>query len=159
MRRSVRIVGHPDIPAAGNLSTSGTSRLKTGYAVSCGDSLGIRQQDPFWAKNANMGLSTINAKAATIATAPAFREAFKTRRCLVPADAFYKWQKIDAKTKQPFAIGMKDGSPCAFAGLRDRWRDPATKERLETFTVTTTEPDEVVEPMHNRMPVIIQPKE
>ena len=80
-----------------------------------------------------------NAKAETVATAPAFREAFKTRRCLVPADAFYEWQKIDAKTKQPFAIGMKDGSPYAFAGLWDRWRDPSTKEPLETLTVITTD--------------------
>jgi putative SOS response-associated peptidase YedK len=95
---------------------------------------------PFWAKNAKMGLSTINAKAETVATAPAFREAFKTRRCLVPADAFYEWQKIDAKAKQPFAIGMKDGSPYAFAGI-------------------TTDPNELLEPLHNRMPVIIQPKD
>jgi len=57
----------------------------------------------------------------------------------VPADAFYEWQKIDAKTKQPFAIGMKDGSPYAFAGLWDRWRDPSTKEPLETLTVITTD--------------------
>jgi putative SOS response-associated peptidase YedK len=114
---------------------------------------------PFWAKDAKMGLSTINAKAETVATAPAFREAFKTRRCLVPADAFYEWQKIDAKTKQPFAIGMKDGSPYAFAGLWERWRDPATKEPLETFTVITTDPNELLEPLHNRMPVIIQPKD
>jgi putative SOS response-associated peptidase YedK len=114
---------------------------------------------PFWAKNAKMGLSTINAKAETVATAPAFREAFKARRCLVPADAFYEWQKIDAKTKQPFAIGMKDGSPYAFAGLWERWKDPATREGLETFTVITTDPNEVIEPMHNRMPVIIQPKD
>jgi putative SOS response-associated peptidase YedK len=107
-----------------------------------------------------MGLSTINAKAETVATAPAFREAFKTRRCLVPADAFYEWvQKIDAKLKQPFAIGMKDGSPYAFAGLWERWGDPKTKEPLETFTVITTDPNELVEPMHNRMPVIIQPKD
>jgi putative SOS response-associated peptidase YedK len=77
----------------------------------------------------------------------------------VPADAFYEWQKIDAKTKQPFAIGMKDGSPYAFAGLWERWRDPATREPLETFTVITTDPNELVEPMHNRMPVIIQPKD
>jgi hypothetical protein len=65
-----------------------------------------------------------------VGTAPAFREAFKTRRCLVPADAFYEWQKIDVKTKQPFAIGMKDGSPYPFAGLWERWKDAATKERL-----------------------------
>jgi putative SOS response-associated peptidase YedK len=98
-----------------------------------------------------MGFSTINAKAETVGTAPAFREAFKTRRCLVPADAFYEWQKIDVKTKQPFAIGMKDGSPYPFAGLWERWKDAATKERLETFTVITTDPNEMVEPLHNRM--------
>jgi putative SOS response-associated peptidase YedK len=106
-----------------------------------------------------MGVSTINAKAETVATAPAFREAFKARRCLVPADAFYEWQKIHAKTKQPFAIGMKDGSPYAFAGLWERWRDPATREPLEAFTVITTDPNELLEPLHNRMPVIIQRKD
>jgi putative SOS response-associated peptidase YedK len=90
-----------------------------------------------------MGFSTINAKAETVATAPAFREAFKSRRCLVPADAFYEWQKIDAKTKQPFAIGMKDGSPYTFAVLWERWRDPATREPLETFTVITTDPQRI----------------
>jgi putative SOS response-associated peptidase YedK len=73
---------------------------------------------PFWAKDATMGLSTVNGTAETVATAPAFREAFKIRRSLVPADAFYEWQKIDAKTKQPFAIAMKDGSPHADATER-----------------------------------------
>jgi putative SOS response-associated peptidase YedK len=100
-----------------------------------------------------------STKAETVATAPAFREAFKTRRCLVPADAFYEWQKIDAKTNQPFAIGMKDSSPYAFAGLWERWRDPATKEPLETFTVITTDANELPEPMHDRMPVILEPKD
>jgi putative SOS response-associated peptidase YedK len=114
---------------------------------------------PFWSKNAKIGYSTINAKAETVATAPAFREAFKSRRCLIPADAFYEWQKIDAKTKQPFAIGMKDGSPYAFAGLWERWRDPATREPLETFTVITTDPNELVQPLHDRMPVILEPKD
>jgi len=112
---------------------------------------------PFWSKNAKIGYSTINAKAETVATAPAFREAFKSRRCLIPADAFYEWQKIDAKTKQPFAIGMKDGSPYAFAGLWERWREPATKEPLETFTVITTDANELLEAMHDRMPVILAP--
>jgi putative SOS response-associated peptidase YedK len=105
----------------------------------------------FWAKDTKMGLETI-------ATAPAFREAFKNRRCLVPAEAFYEWLKLDSKTKQPFAIGMKDGSPYAFAGLWERWRDPASKQPLETFTVITTDPNELVEPLHNRMPVILRPK-
>jgi putative SOS response-associated peptidase YedK len=114
---------------------------------------------PVWSRNAKIGYSTINAKAETVATAPAFREAFKSRRCLIPADAFYEWQKIDAKTKQPFAIGMKDGSPYAFAGLWERWRDPATKEPLETFTVITTDANELLEAMHDRMPVILEPKD
>jgi putative SOS response-associated peptidase YedK len=114
---------------------------------------------PFWAKDPKIGYSTINAKAETIATAPAFREAFKFRRCLVPADLFYEWQKIDAKTKQPFAIGLKDGSPYAFAGLWERWRDPKTREPLETFTIITTDPNELLEPLHNRMPVILQPQD
>jgi putative SOS response-associated peptidase YedK len=114
---------------------------------------------PYWSKNAKIGYSTINAKAETVATAPAFREALKHRRCLVPADAFYEWQKIDAKTKQPFAIGMKDGSPYAFAGLWERWRDPATREPLETFTVITTDPNELLQPLHDRMPVILEPKD
>ncbi len=114
---------------------------------------------PFWARDAKIGYSTINAKAETIAISPSFREAFRRRRCLVPADAFYEWQKIDAKTKQPFAIGMKDGSPYAFAGLWERWRDPATKEVLETYTIITTDPNELLEPLHNRMPVILHPKD
>jgi putative SOS response-associated peptidase YedK len=114
---------------------------------------------PVWSRNAKIGYSTINAKAETVATAPAFREAFKSRRCLIPADAFYEWQKIDAKTKQPFAIGMKDGSPYAFAGLWERWRDPSTKEPLETFTVITTDANELLEAMHDRMPVILEPKD
>ncbi len=114
---------------------------------------------PFWAKDAKVGFSAINAKAETVATAPAFREAFKHRRCLVPADAFYEWQKLDAKNKQPFAIALKSGEPYAFAGLWERWRDPASREPLETFTIITTDPNELVEPLHDRMPVIVPEKD
>jgi putative SOS response-associated peptidase YedK len=114
---------------------------------------------PFWAKEPKIGLSTINAKAETVASAPAFREAFRHRRCLVPADIFFEWQKIDAKTKQPFAIALKSGDPYAFAGLWERWRDPNSPVPLETFTVLTTDPNELVEPFHNRMPVILEPRD
>jgi putative SOS response-associated peptidase YedK len=114
---------------------------------------------PYWSKDAKIGYSTINAKAETITTAPAFREAIQRRRCLVPADAFYEWQKLDAKTKQPFAIALQNGEPYAFAGLWEGWRDPKTRERLETFTVITTDANELIEPMHNRMPVILEPKD
>jgi putative SOS response-associated peptidase YedK len=111
---------------------------------------------PFWAKDPKIGLHTINAKAETITTAPAFREAIKYRRCLVPADAFYEWQKLDAKNKQPFAISLKSGQPYAFAGLWERWKDrEAGGAELLTFTVITTDPNEVVQPLHDRMPVII----
>jgi putative SOS response-associated peptidase YedK len=74
----------------------------------------------FWAKEPSIGLRTINAKAETLTTAPAFRKAIKYRRCLVPADAFYEWVQVDAKTKQPFAIALKDGQPYALAGLWEK---------------------------------------
>ncbi|MGC2236074.1 MAG: SOS response-associated peptidase [Pyrinomonadaceae bacterium] len=114
---------------------------------------------PYWSKDAKMGLRSINARAETVATAPAFRDAFRYRRCLVPAEAFYEWQKLDAKTKQPFAIGMKDGSPYAFAGVWDRWKDPATREPLETFAIITCDPNELLQTMHDRMPVIVPAKD
>ena len=82
---------------------------------------------PSWARDAKVGYSTINAQAETIRISPTYREAFKHRRCLVPADAFYEWQKICPKTKQPFAIALKNGEPYAFAGLWEIWRD--TKAR------------------------------
>ena len=113
---------------------------------------------PFWAKDAKIGYSTINARSEEVAGKPAFREAFRKRRCLVPADAFYEWARIDAKTKKPFAIALKSGEPYAFAGLWERWR-PKEGEALETFTILTTDANEVLQPIHNRMPVILEPKD
>jgi putative SOS response-associated peptidase YedK len=81
------------------------------------------------------------------------------RRCLVPADAFYEWQKLDAKHKQPFAIALASREPYGFAGLWDRWKDPPTGQWLETFSIITTDPNDVVAPLHNRMPVIIERKD
>jgi putative SOS response-associated peptidase YedK len=112
---------------------------------------------PFWAKDAKIGFSTINAKAETVATRPAFRDAFKSGRCLVPADGFYEWKKLDATTKQPYRIVMADGSPMAFAGLWERWRDPASGETVRSFTIVTTAPNALCARIHNRMPVIIDP--
>lgn len=114
---------------------------------------------PFWAKDTKIGYTTINAKAETVATSPTFRNALKCRRCLVPADGFYEWQKIDAKKKQPYAIGLKDGSPFAFAGLWDTWKDKATGQPLETFTIITTGRNELTAKVHNRLPVILAPKD
>jgi putative SOS response-associated peptidase YedK len=116
---------------------------------------------PFWAQDAKIGYSTINARAEEITSKPAYREALKKRRCLVPADAFYEWQRLDAKTKRPFAFALSSGEPYAFAGLWESWRPktPADAAPLETFTILTTDPNELMEPVHNRMPVILEPKD
>src|SRR6185437_14394062 len=87
---------------------------------------------PFWAKDVKIFYSTINATAENVATEPAFRDAFRRQRCLVPADGFYEWQKRDGNTKQPYRIVMADGSPMAFAGLWKRWTDPASGEAVPT---------------------------
>lgn len=114
---------------------------------------------PYWAKDSKIGFSTINAKAETVATSPTFREAWKRRRCLVPAEWFYEWKKIDEKTKQPYAIGLKDGSLFAFAGLWETWHDKTTGEKLRTYSIITTDPNELMVPIHDRMPVILARKD
>lgn len=116
---------------------------------------------PFWAKDAKIAYSTINARAEDAAAKPAFREALKKRRCLVPADAFYEWQRLEGKNKQPFAFALASGEPYAFAGLWECWRpkEPADATPLESFTILTTDPNELMEPVHNRMPVILDPKD
>ncbi len=109
---------------------------------------------PAWARDASTGYSMINARAEEVAEKPAYREALKKRRCLVPADAFYEWQKRHAKTKTPFAFALRGGEPYAFAGLWERWK-PHEGPPLETFTIVTTDPNEVMQPIHDRMPVIL----
>lgn len=113
---------------------------------------------PYWAKDAKIGYSTINARAEEVATKPLYREAMKKRRCLIPADAFYEWQRLAGKAKRPFAFGLKSGEPYAFAGLWEHWK-PREGEPLETFTILTTDPNELAEKVHDRMPVILEPKD
>ena len=110
---------------------------------------------PYWAKDVKIGYSTINARAEEVASRPLYREALKKRRCLIPADAFYEWQKLNEKARLPFAFGMQSGEPYAFAGLWERWK-PKKGEPLETFTILTTDPNELAEPVHDRMPVILE---
>jgi putative SOS response-associated peptidase YedK len=121
---------------------------------------------PAWARSAREGAMRFNARAEDLASKPSFREALRKRRCLVPADAFYEWQKLGPKQKRPYAIAMKDGGLYAFAGLWERWKEPqgdwpegAEGGWLETFTIITTDPNELMEPFHNRMPVIIARKD
>lgn len=110
---------------------------------------------PFWAKDPSIGSRMINARAETISEKPSFRNAFKRRRCLILADGFYEWQKIpNTKVKIPTYIRMKDRVPFAFAGIWEDWHSPDGSQILST-TIITTEPNELVKPIHNRMPVIL----
>ena len=109
---------------------------------------------PYWTKDPRLAYRTINARVETIDSAPSYREAFKRRRCLIPADGFYEWKKV-LGGKIPYSIGMKDDSPFVFAGLWEGWKDPATNEWLRTCTIITGEPNELVAQIHTRMPVIL----
>ena len=92
----------------------------------------------------------------TVTSKPAFREAFESRRCLIPADGFYEWLRAE-KAKQPFHFGMADDSLFAFAGLWDRWRDPSGQV-LESCSILTTSPNSLLANVHDRMPVILSPE-
>jgi putative SOS response-associated peptidase YedK len=109
---------------------------------------------PFWAKDPGLGARLINARSETVADKPAFRAAFRRRRCLVPADGFFEWQKQNGK--QPFFIRLKNGRPFAFAGLWERWQGEEGSA-IESCTLLTTRPNELLRPLHNRMPVILHP--
>jgi putative SOS response-associated peptidase YedK len=114
---------------------------------------------PSWAKDPAIGYKLINARAESIAEKPGFRTAFKKRRCLIPADGFYEWRlESDGRTKTPMRIRMKSKEPFTFAGLWETWKDPQEKE-IRTFTIITTEPNEILQPIHNRMPVIMKPED
>jgi putative SOS response-associated peptidase YedK len=110
---------------------------------------------PHWAKDMSIGDNAINARAETVAKLPTFRDAFKRSRCVIPATHFYEWQKQNKGPKVPHAIKRMDGGPMSFAGLSSRWTDKATGEVVETSTIITTTPNAVMEPLHNRMPVIL----
>ncbi len=118
---------------------------------------------PYWSKGTSRagagskpGSSAINARSETIMTNALYRDALMRRRCLVPASGFYEWKKLDEKHKQPYAIRVKDTSLCAFAGVWERWKDKATQQTLETYSIVTTAPNELTAAIHDRMPVILR---
>jgi putative SOS response-associated peptidase YedK len=108
---------------------------------------------PPWAENPSIGNRLINARAETVATKPAFRSAFIKRRCLILADGFYEWQKVE-HGKQPMYVRVDGGRPFAFAGLYEVWH-PGAEDETITCTIITTEPNELMRAIHNRMPVIL----
>ena len=111
---------------------------------------------PSWSEDPKIQYHTINAKSETAAHKPAFRSAFKRRRCIIPADGFFEWAKV-GKEKRPHWFHRKDGKPFIFAGLWERWQ-PASGDAVESCTIMTTEANEVVKPFHDRMPVILDAK-
>jgi putative SOS response-associated peptidase YedK len=111
---------------------------------------------PFWARDPKIGNNLINAKAETISEKPSFKQAFTKRRCLIPADGFYEWQKRGKEPSQPIYVRRRDGGLFAFAGLWEAWKTPEG-ETLETCTIITVEPNELISKIHHRMAAILKP--
>lgn len=112
---------------------------------------------PSWAKDSSIGARLINARSETVAEKPAFRRAFKQSRCVIPADGFYEWRKTDGK-KQPFFFRMRDERPFGFAGLWERWEGEGSRP-VNSCAILTTGANEVLRPVHDRMPVILHPED
>lgn len=110
---------------------------------------------PSWAKDAKVGYKMINARAETVADKPAYRAAFRRHRCLIPATGFYEWQQTDCK--QPYNVRMRGGEPFALAGLWEHWSYEGTV--IESCTIVVTDANELMRRIHDRMPVILQPKD
>jgi len=116
---------------------------------------------PSWAKDVKIGDRQINARAEKVASSNAYKRAFAQRRCIIPADGFYEWQVVEGKkAKQPWFIRRRDGEPLAFAGLWEVWHDPNDPDqenapRLRTCVIITTDANEALRPIHDRMPVVL----
>jgi putative SOS response-associated peptidase YedK len=113
---------------------------------------------PSWAKDRKIAYKFINARAETIATSSAYKKAFAKRRCLVPIDGFFEWKKV-GKEKRPYMIAMADREPFTLAGLWENWKDPDSGEWVRTFTIVTTDANDLVATLHDRMPVVIAPED
>jgi putative SOS response-associated peptidase YedK len=112
---------------------------------------------PSWSKDKSIGSKMINARSETVTEKPSFRQAIRYRRCLVPSSGFYEWS-TEGKEKRPMYIRLKDGSPMVFAGLWETWKN-ADGEVIESCSILTTASNRLIEPLHNRMPVILSPDE
>ena len=110
---------------------------------------------PYWAKELTIGNKMFNARAETIREKPSFKIPFQRRRCLVPADGFYEWKKVEGGKKQPYVITLKSEEIFSFAGLWDVWKNP-DGNLINSFTIITTSPNSLMEDIHDRMPVILK---
>lgn len=110
---------------------------------------------PFWAKDRKIAYKTINARGETVEKKPAFRSSFKKKRCLIVADGFYEWKRLSKTDKVPHHMVVDGGKPFAMAGIWARWTDPETDEDVHSCSIVTTGPNGLMEPIHDRMPVIL----
>ncbi|QHZ48443.1 SOS response-associated peptidase [Bacillus sp. NSP9.1] len=111
---------------------------------------------PPWSKDEKIGYKMINARAETLSEKPSFRKPLVSKRCIIPADGFYEWKRVDAKTKKPMRIKLKSDGLFSFAGLWEKWQ-PADGKPVYTCTIITTKPNDLMKDIHDRMPVILKP--
>jgi SOS response associated peptidase (SRAP) len=115
---------------------------------------------PNWCKDPAGGRKPINAKCETVRDLATFRDAYRTRRCILPVDGFFEWKAVKGqKAKQPYAIAMKDGAPFGIAGIWENWKEPACGEWIRTFAIITTNANALVAEIHDRMPVVLAPND
>jgi len=115
---------------------------------------------PHWCNDPQGGRKPIKAKCETVQSLPTFREAYRSRRCILPVDGFFEWMAIKGqKAKQPFAIAMKDGSPFGMGGIWENWKNPNSGEWIRTFAILTTDANELVASIHNRMPLVLNSRD
>lgn len=157
MQQLFQFEERPNLPARFNIAPSQDVPIVRRRKDGTGRELALVRWGliPPWAEEPSIGHKLINARAESVATRPAFREAFRKRRCLVPANGFYEWEKR-GRTKQPWLIRAKDGGLLAFAGLWEIWRDPAGQP-VHSCTIVTTEPNALAARFHDRMPAILDP--
>jgi putative SOS response-associated peptidase YedK len=157
MQRMFRFAERPNLPPRYNIAPTQEVPIVRRTRDGAGRELILVRWGlvPYWADDVSIGNRLINARAEAVERTPAFREAYRRRRCLVPADGFFEWRKV-GKRRQPLLVRRKDGGLFAFAGLWERWKQP-DGQVLRSCTIITCPPNELVAPVHDRMPVILDP--
>jgi putative SOS response-associated peptidase YedK len=163
MRRLFKTTGPlPNWPARYNIAPTQTAPVVRRRPLDGLDEIALLRWGlvPSWSKGPDPAVNMINARADTVATKPAYRGAFKQRRCLVPTDGFFEWQSLPGMgkkpVKQPYHFRMRDGEPFALAGLWEHWQG-SDGSVIESFTIIVTDANELMRPIHERMPVILEP--
>ncbi|MGF1673785.1 MAG: SOS response-associated peptidase [Rivularia sp. (in: cyanobacteria)] len=159
LREIFQILDHSNFQWEANYNIAPTQMVMTVLHNSESKQRELRSQHwgliPTWAKDTKIAAKLINARAETLAEKPSFRSAFKRRRCLIVADGFYEWKRLETK-KQPYYFQLQEQQPFAFAGLWEQWHPD--EENITSCTIITTDANELLQPIHNRMPVILQPQ-